>query len=101
MPSIRFRIIENNEKTFDTDPIDLMYPFKYEKCFATLAGTISVAELYKIYKEKYPTAEITVICEEKIHETYTPMTKLVQGDFYKMLLKLDEKMKVGIDLSGL
>jgi len=90
MTGIRFRVIENKEKLFDTAPIPVRIPKRVVGIEEFIETT------YNKLKKEYPNAEIVVICEHIIWETYEPMTKLLPEDILGLIKKVDETMKEGI-----
>ena len=85
---IIFRIIENDKKVMDTSPISII--------LSEHQDAHGIIEQYNRLKVKYPNAEIIVICEGIIWETYQPLTTLVEQDIFALLKKLDETMRRGI-----
>jgi hypothetical protein len=87
---IKFRIIENNKKVCDT--LRIMIPDTKRK----IGNEEFILEEYNKLKEKYPNAEIIVICETTHWETYQPMSKFFIEDVYELIKKSDAVLKKGL-----
>jgi len=92
MVGIKFRVIENNKKVLDTTRIDIPFP----KQMSSTERPEYFTDTYDALKKKYPKAEIIVICENIIWETYEPMSKLLHEDIIGLLKKVDKTMREGV-----
>jgi hypothetical protein len=88
---IKFRIIEDNKKVLDTAPIPILPDLKTK-----LLNEEFILEEYNGIKEKFPNAEIIVICETVHWETYEPMSKLLAEDIAGLIKKADKVLKQGL-----
>ncbi len=92
MTGIRFRVIQDNRKLFDTPPMEIPFPQVLDR-FNELED---FTKAYDALKLKYPDAEIIVICETILWETYKPLTNLLPDDIPALLKKMDTEMRKGI-----
>lgn len=87
---IKFRIIENNKKVADSERI--IIPDTKRK----IGNEEFIIQEYNKLKEKFPNAEIIIICETIHWETYKPMSKLLIEDIYVLVKKADKILKQGL-----
>lgn len=90
MTGIRFRVIRNDKKLFDTPPLEIQFPKR------SLDDAEFIKKTYDKLKKEHPKAQIIVICENILWETYEPMTELLPDDIMGLLKKMHNTMKEGI-----
>jgi hypothetical protein len=99
MTGVRFYIIENGKETKNGLPgggvIEIPFPNGKPNPFRPF-GEQFILDHYNKLKEENPNAQIPVVVENIISESYMPMTRLINGDILGLLKKVDAEMRKGI-----